>query len=84
MERNIDDTKTINPQLLLSIGAIKNKDVNEDTFPNYSLSGQTIVTNIHGFYVLLGDYPFTPLHTLADLKEAFLKVTGKELLTPAI
>jgi hypothetical protein len=82
METNTDNTEKLTEEVLLSLGATKNNDVNEDTFPNYTLSGQTIVTNIHGFYILLKDYPINPLRTLADLQEAYLKVTGTELLTP--
>ena len=79
METN---TEKLTEEVLILLGATKNNDVNEDTFPNYTLNGETIVTNIHGYYVLLGDYPFNPLHTIADLQEAYLKVTGTELLTP--
>ncbi len=80
METATDNTEMLTPDLLISIGATKDIDSNEDTFPNYSLNGQTIVTNVHGYYILLKDYPFYPLRTLNDLKQAYLRRTGTQLL----
>lgn len=79
MDIAANSTQMLTPDLLILIGATKNIDSNEDTFPSYSLSGQTIVTNVHGYYILLKDYPFNPLHTLGDLTQAYLRLTGKNL-----
>lgn len=81
---DLDKKTGLNPiplteEWLLKFGFKKEKNVNENTYPDFRKRSVELLTNVNGFYVLNRNEGFTDIHYLHQLQNLYYALTGEEL-----
>lgn len=69
----------LTPEWLERLGFEKVKDINEHSYPDWTLGIVTLHQNVHGFFVLADYKGMICIHHVHQLQNLYFALTGEEL-----